>query len=298
MNTIKRIGRALLLPHIAIMLLLVPIAAACLIGAMLTFDPESPPAIAAYVLAAYTLTVWCFRIPTIIRFCQHFKAENPYARRWFGDVHLRTSLTLYGSLIWNTAYALFQLWLGIASKSLWFYSMAAYYIFLAMMRFHLASHTRKYTAGEQMHEELKRYRICGWIFLAMNMTLITMIVFMIYLGRTFEHDPITTIALAAYTFTSFTVAIVNNIRYRKYNSPVYSAAKIISLAAACVSMITLTATMLTTFGDGTTDLTFRRSMLGLVGGAVSLFVVGMAIYMIRQSTEKLKLFNTEVPNEA
>ena len=53
-------------------------------------------------------------------------------------------------------------------------------------------------------------------------------------------------------------------------------------------MLTLTSTMLTTFSDGTMDLSARRLMLGLVGGAVSAVVMTMAVYMIAESNKKLK----------
>ncbi len=292
MEICKKIGRALLLPHMAVMILLVPIATVFLVYSMAVLGTETVPAYVSYVLAAYTLTVWCVRIPSIVRFCKGFKKRNKYAKMWFDDVRLRTTLILYGSLLWNTAYALLQLWLGVYHQSLWFYAMAGYYMFLALMRIFLASHTRRYTAGEKMLEELKKYRFCGWIFLGVNMALTVMIIFMIYRNRSFVYDQITTIALAAYTFTAFTVAIVNIIRYRRYHSPVYSASKAISLAAACVSMITLTSTMLTTFG-GEGDMMFRRLMLSLIGGAASVFIIGMAAYMIKQSSAKIKVLQTE-----
>ena len=111
---------------------------------------------------------------------------------------------------------------------------------------------------------------------------------MVYWNRTFRHHEITTIALAAYTFTAFTVAIINIIKYRKYNSPVYTASKSISLTAAGVSILTLEATMLTTFGDGNMSNLTRKIMLGCTGGVVSVFIIIMAIFMIAQSGKKLK----------
>ncbi len=297
MKAFKKICKALLFPHIVIMIILVPIATVFLVYSMTVLGTESIIAVISYVLAAYTLTIWCCKIPSIIRFFKNFKKENKYAQMWFGDVHFRTSLTLYGSLVWNIAYSLFQLWLGITHSTFWYYSLAGYYICLALMRFSLSSHTRKHLAGEKMYEELKKYRACGWIFLVMNLVLTVMIFFMIYWNRNFEHDQITTIALAAYTFTAFTVAIVNVIKYRKYNSPVYSAAKVISLAAACVSMITLTSAMLTAFG-GAEEAEFRRLMLTLLGSAVAIFITAMAIYMIKQSTKKMKVLKAEDAHES
>ena len=79
-----------------------------------------------------------------------------------------------------------------------------------------------------MLQELKKYRACGIIFLIMNLTLALIIFFMVYWNRTFHHHEITTIALAAYTFTSLTFAIINIFKYRRLGSPVYSASKAIS----------------------------------------------------------------------
>ena len=139
-----------------------------------------------------------------------------------------------------------------------------------------------------MRNELILYRFCGWIFMVMNLALSLIVFFMVYWNRTFRHHEITTIILAAYTFTAFTIAIINMVKYRKYNSPVFSASKAISLASACVSMLILASTMLTTFGDDTMDSITRKIFLGSIGGVVSIFVLVMAICMIRQSSKKLK----------
>ena len=292
----KKLGQALLFPHIAIMIVLVPLSAILLIGSMVFVGTESAIAYISYVLSAYTLTVWCFRIPYFIRFFKAFKNENKYARRLQDDAHLRVNISLYGSLAWNTLYGMLQLWLGFYHHTFWFYSLGAYYVCLAVMRFFLVRHTRKYAPGEKMQTELVKYRACGWIFLIMNLALALIIFFMVYWNRTFEHHMITAIAMAAYTFTAFTVAIVNVVKYRKYNSPVFSASKAISLAAALVSMLTLESTMLTTFSDGTMTATEQKWMLGATGGVISILIVATAIYMIVVGTKKLKELKTEVNN--
>ena len=285
----KKLGKALLFPHIAIMIILIPIATVFLVYSMVFLGTESVIAIISYVLAAYTLTIWCFKIPYLIRFFKTFKNENKYARIWQDDTRLRVNVSLYGTLIYNTAYALLQLGMGFWHHTFWFYSLAGYYISLAVMRFFLVRHTSKHKPGEKMLDELIKYRACGIVFLIMNLALALMIFFMVYRNRTFNHHEITTIALAAYTFTSLTLAIINTVKYRKYNSPVYSASKAISLASACVSMLTLESTMLTTFGDGTMSLTGRRILLGISGGVISVFIIAMAIYMIVNGTKKIKL---------
>lgn len=287
----KKLGKALLFPHIAIMIVLVPLSAILLIGSMVFVGTESAIAYISYVLSAYTLTVWCCKIPYLIKFFKAFKNENKYARRLQDDARLRVNISLYGSFAWNALYGIFQLWLGFYHRTFWFYSLGAYYICLAVMRFFLVRHTRKYAPGEKMQTELVKYRACGWIFLIMNLALTLIIFFMVYFNRTFEQHMITAIAMAAYTFTAFTVAIVNVVKYRKYNSPVFSASKAINFAAACVSMLTLTSTLLTTFSDGTMGQMEQKMMLGSVGVAVSMVIVVMAMYMIVTGTKKFKQSN-------
>lgn len=287
MDRLKKIGKSLLFPHIVIMIILLPIAIALLVYSMMFLSSETPIAIASYALSAYTLVIWCVRIPQLITAIKTLKKENKYIKNWVGDVRLRMNVSLYGSFIWNVAYAVFQLCLGLYHSSFWYYSMAAYYIFLAAMRFHLSRHTRKYETGEKLREEFVRYRNCGIVFLVMNLALSLLIFFMVYWNRTVIHHEITTIAMATYTFTTFILAIINLVKYRKYNSPVYSASKIISLVAACVSMLTLTSTMLTTFGEADSIL-FRKTMLGALGSVISLFTITIAIYMIIRANRSLK----------
>ena len=290
----KKLGKALLFPHIAIMILLVPLATVLLVGSMVFVGTKSVIAYISYVLAAYTLTVWCMKIPKIIRWLKRFKIENRYARKWQDDTRLRVNVSLCTSLGWNTLYGVFQLWLGFYHHTFWFYSLGAYYICLGIMRFFLVRHTSRYAPGERMRSELVKYRACGWVFLVMNLALSLIVFFMVYWNRTFRHHMITTIAMAAYTFVAFAFAIVNVVKYRKYNSPAFSASKAISLASALVSMLTLESTMLTTFSDGTMTALGEKWMLGATGGAISAAIVAMAVYMIAVGTKKLKQLQKEV----
>lgn len=284
----KNFVKAILFPHIAVLIALLPVGIGSLVYAMLFWDSTDPIRIVTYVISFYALTVWCLRFPAIIRFCKSFKSENKYAKRWLEDVHLRVKVTLIGNVLWNTAYALFQLGLGISHKSAWFYSLAGYYFSLAIMRFFLMRHTIHHQPGAKMRTELLRYRLCGWIFLIMNLALSGIMLYMIHENRMVRHHEITTITMAAYTFTSLTMSIINTVRYRKYNSPVFSASKIISLTSACVSMLTLESTMLATFSTEQMPIETQILFLALTGAAVSAFIITMAIYMIVKANRTIK----------
>lgn len=284
----KKIGLALLFPHIAIMIILVPVSVSLLVYSMVFVGEESVLAVISYVLSAYTLTVWCFKIPYLIKFFKNFKENNKYLRIWREDEQLRIKIPLYGTFAFNTAYAMMQLCLGLYHRTFWYCSLAFYYLSLAVMRFFLVRHTRKFKEAREILTEYKKYRACGIVFLIMNLFLALIIFFMVYRGRTFNHHEITTIAMAAYTFTSLTFAIINVIKYNKRNNPIYSASKAISLASAAVSILTLEATMLTTFGKETMDNFTRQLFLALSGAGVSAFIIAMAVYMIIKANKNIK----------
>lgn len=288
MPKLKKLLKRILMPHGAVLLLLALLSAFLLPYSFLAFGSDSLVSYVVYALSAYTLTAACFRAPSLIRYFKGLRDSNRYVNRLTGDTRLRVKLSLYGSLGINTAYALLQLGLGIRHRSYWFYSFAVYYAMLVLMRFLLLRDVKgKRPDEEDTVSELKRYRFCGAVLLLMNTALTSIVFFITYRGYTFEHSEITTIAMAAYTFTSFSMATVNLIKYKKYRSPLYSAAKTVNLVAASVSMLTLETTMLSTFGADS-DYGFRQLMTGITGITVCLFILCISVYMIYNATNKLR----------
>ena len=289
MNFIKKI----LFPHVAVILVLFPISMVLMICSLIYIGSMKIISIISYVLAFYSLMIVCLRIPSIINWFKNTKVNNKYFKKIINDTHFRVNFSLYSSLIWNMAYALFQLCLGFYHMSFWFYSMATYYLLLAVMRFYLVRHTTKYKAGEIMKVELKKYHLCGWFLLFINIAVSIIIFYITYFGRTFYHHEITTITLAAYTFFTFTFSIINFIKYRKFNSPVYLGAKAISLVAACVSMVTLTTTMLTTFGSNDV-IEFKKIILTIEGSFVALFIIAISLLIIIKTKKQLKQIKEKI----
>ena len=290
---LKKILKTVLFPHVAVLWGLLPVCGVFLGFSVRVCGARSVMAAVSYAAAFYTLAVWCLRVPALVRAWRHFSRTNAHAVRWREDTHFRMRVLLYGNFIWNGSYAALHLGMGIWHRSFWFLSLAAYYFCLALMRFFLLRHANRYESGKEMEKELRRYRGCGILLLVMNLALALMVFFMVYWNRSFVHHEITTIALAAYTFTAFALAIYNLIKYRKHHSPVYSASKIISFASACVSMLTLESGMLSTFGGDGMGMLEKRIMLAVTGGVVCAVVIAMASYMIVQSTHALRLGNAE-----
>lgn len=284
----KKIGKALLFPHPLVVALMLPLALCLMLCGVQRYGSSAPVTIAAYALSFYGLVLVCVRVPAIIRRVQQFRRENKYYLRYQSDVQLRINISLYSAFAFNAVYAVFQFCLGLWHQSAWFYAMAGYYLLLALMRLTLVRHTHHHAAGEDSAMEWRKYRLCGWLLLGMNLVLAIFTLYFVYRIRVFRHHEITTIAMAAYTFTALTMAIINVIRYQKYGSPAYSAAKDIALVSATVSMLTLENALLTTFGKADGEL-FRQIILRISGAAVILIVQGIALYMIVNAHRKLKI---------
>lgn len=293
----KKMGKAVLFPPVFAVFLLIPFSVGALAYAMVFLEENDWMRIGAYVISFYSLLIVCARVPMIVVFCKSIKKNNPYIRRWLKDVQLRTKITLTGNVLWNCGYALLQSGIGIYHHSIWFYSLAGYYFLLTIMRLFLLLHTFRYQFGEERRTEWRWYRNCGWIFLLMNLALSGMMVYMVKGNRIVHHSEITTITMATYTFISFAIAVRNTVVYKKYDSPVLSVSKIISLATACVSVMTLENTMLYTFRTESMILEKQRVLQALTGAAVALFIVIMAIHMIRKADQEIRYMEENIDEE-
>lgn len=289
MERFKRILNRFLFPGIAVVLISVPVAAALLIHTFLYEQEYSPIAYVSYALSAYSLTIVC---AYIIRMPKgRFKAalhRNKYVHRYLTDVSFKTHVSLYLSLGINLLFAAMKLFYGVYYSSIWFGTLAVYYITLAIMHFLLLRHVNRNSIGKDVVSELKHYRLCGAILLLMNIALSGVVILVVRKNEGFNYAGYLIYVVAMYAFYSIIMAIIDVVKYRRYKSPVMSAAKAIKLATALVSMLSLETAMLMQFDTGKNPPLFRRVMTASTGGCVCLIVLVMAVFMIVSSTKKLK----------
>lgn len=286
MNRGRKMLRKLLFPHPALVVLTAAAAAAALTWAFLDGAEGSPGVYGAYTLSAYGLTLMCVRVPALVRGVRQLVREEPRIRRCMDDAGLRTRMALIPSVAANGGYALLQLGLGILNRSVWYYALSAYYGLLLLMRCTLLLKMGRSGLGKDLRGEYRLFLGCGGVLTVMNAALAVIVSYMVWQNRGFTHHPITTIAMAAYTFYTLTMAVINVVRCRRYNSPVLSASKAVSLAAALVSILSLETAMLNAFGSGD-DRAFRQVMLGASGGVVCLAVLAMGLYMMVRAAKEL-----------
>ena len=125
--------------------------------------------------------------------------------------------------------------------------------------------------------------------LVMNQALTAIVVIVVKQNKGFEYAGFLIYAMALYAFYAVITSVINVVKFRKYGSPIMSAAKAINLTAALVSMLSLETAMLAQFGED--DVRFRLIMTSATGAGVCTIVLGMAIFMIAKSTKALKNIN-------
>lgn len=292
----KMIKKLFCLPPVLTLLISIP-SYGLVIYALAGENVNPAVAYVSYFLSAYALIITVTGITGVVRFVRQGIDKHPLVRkaldvplvgRFLKEDLFRAEAALYQGFFINFLYAGIKMFAGIFYRSAWFATLAVYYILLAIMRASLLHFVRAHgSAGENRHGGLRRYRLCGIILLFMNIALAGMVILVVHENSGFEYPGVLIYVMALYAFYAVITAVRNVIKFRRYGSPVMSAAKAINLTAALVSMLSLETAMLTQFGAAD-DPMFRRIMTASTGAGISMLVLGMAVYMIVWSTRQLK----------
>ena len=197
--------------------------------------------------------------------------------RLITDTRFRIKLFLSISFCFNILYSVFLLAVSFVYSSKWFFVMSVYYGLLFVARIFVFVQIKP---QKETRLEIKTMRSCGYFLLLINVTVATMM-FVLMRSSNAKYNQIVVIALATYTFCSLTTAIINSVKYLKRKRYVYSSAKLISLTSASISMVTLTNTMLATFGEENELL--RIIILPILCSVVCAFIIVSAVLMIRKA---------------
>lgn len=284
---IKSICLRLLHPGPGWLAALVVLAAGGLIYIFANGLEETPLSYGVYVFSAYTLTAVLCCLPGWLKYGKQKVYANRLSGRLLQDIPFRVKISLYTSLGINLLYALGKLAAGIAYASVWFAAVALYYMVLAVMRFVLLRHMRG--ENRDICRELRQYRFCGVLLILLSVVLAFMVFQMIWSGEGYAYPGYLIYAMAAYAFYCLIMAVINVVRFRRFNSPALSAAKVVNFAAALVSMFSLQTAMLAAFGSAQEEA-FRLMMNILTGSGVCAAIFGVAVYMVVHASRQMQKF--------
>lgn len=263
---------------------------------VLAMKIEGFTAYVSYGLSAYAMVITATGVIRLVQVMRGGIDQHPFVKklqshplggRYIADAAFRAEVSLYPSLVINMLYAAAKMVSGILYGSVWFISLAVYYILLAVMRFLLLTSTRKKHGKTDQITEFRRYRTCGILLAFMDFTLSGIVLFIVRQDGGYDYPGVLIYVMAMYAFYAVITAVIHIIKFRKHGSPILSAAKAINLTAALVSMLALETAMLNQFGSSDDPL-FRRIMTAATGAVVCGFVLAMAIYMIVHAARQIK----------
>lgn len=293
----KTLCKKLLFPPAWLIIILTVISTIALVAVFINEWELSPIAYVIYVVSFYALTVVCIAcwnvFPGYYRVLNGKLHENKYADKYMTDVAFKTHVGLYRSLIINLIYVLVNAISAIFYKTYWFGIFAVYYGIIAVMRFLLVRYVKENPIGKNHLGELKRARLCAGILLLVNLSLSATVLMMVYFDRGFSYQGFLIYVIALYTFYVTTAAIIDMVKYRKYKSPVMSITKVIKMASALFSMLFLETAMFAQFGADTSPET-KQIMIMATGAGICIAVVGMAGYMIVQTSKEIRRSKKEL----
>jgi len=283
--------KKLLFPPAWLMILLTLISAAGLVVVFAKGWETAVIAYAIYVVSFYTLTVvtvFCVLVlPKQYGKLKEKLLANPFANRYATDKLFRTKVSLNLSLGINLLYVAIHILSWYLYRSWWFVCLAVYYVIMSVMRFLLVRYVRLNRLGADRRRELQRALACSYIMLLLNFFLTGAVMMVVYQNRGYEYHGILIYVMALYTFYMTVHAIIELVKNRRFESPVMATAKVISLAAALVSMLNLETAMFAEFGADMAKA-HQQLMIMLTGGGIAVTVITLAVLMICRCTKEMK----------
>lgn len=258
-----------------------PVVFAALIYIFLTGQNNSTPAYVIYGMSAYCLTVLVLPLPRLIRNAKVSVMRRingmAFGGRYVNDLAFRGSVSIYRGMTVNFLYVLFRIVVGIRYASVWFISMAVYYLVLGVLRLSLIlSYRQKVNINE-----LRCYRRTAWLIFLLNIPMGGMITLMVLTNSGYSYPGYVIYLSAMYTFYTMVTSVINLVRFRRLGSPILSAAKVLNFIAALMSILGLQTAMIAQFSVESDS--FRKTMNAITGGVIWLCVILIAVYMLRRS---------------
>ncbi len=275
--------KKLLHPPKWVLFLVPPVVFAALIYIFLIGQKNSALSYPIYGLSAYCLTILILPLPKLMRntkVCVMQRiSDTEFGGKYVNDLAFRGNISIYQGMTANFLYVLFRIIVGIRYASVWFISMAVYYLVLAVLRLSLILNYRHKSKAI----ELRGYRRTAWLLFLLNLPMGGMILLMVLTNSGYSYPGYVIYLSAMYTFYTMVTSVINLVRFRRLGSPILSAAKVLNFIAALMSILGLQTAMIAEFstdGDG-----FRKMMNAITGGAIWLSVILTAVYMLCRSSK-------------
>lgn len=224
-------------------------------------------------------------------------SRNRLGKAFLEEYGFRTLLFAFLSLIFSVAFAVFNGVFAVLEHSVWYGSLAAYYVMLILFRSGImiadrACKKRLSDCDKLLTAQNKIHLASGAFLVVTEIAMAAAITQMVIFTPIVNRGKIMAIANAVYAFTKITTAVFNLIKAKRFADPVSQSLRCLNFADACMSMVSLTVVLLTTFGESNED-SFLLAMKACVGFAACVIILALATYIIITSAKKLRNTDNE-----
>ena len=214
-------------------------------------------------------------------FLRQLYLHNYYLQQLKKYHHFTRLFTLSFSIVINLAYVAFTFGLGIFNLSIWFTTLAVYYLVLVISRFYIAVHLAQ--DPDHGHHNLRGYQIISYLILLIIPAFIGLIVLTLSHQTPPRVSEVQTITLATYTFYNIGSSIMRYRRSWRERNAILMADANLALIISLLSIFTLQTIMLKTY---TATHDFYQDMTIIVGIAMLAIVIivwaSMQWYLYKQ----------------
>ena len=246
-------------------------------------------------MSAYSLTIWLAALPRLIKKMKtaimtsrimRKVSKSKITGRYLNDLAFRGSVSIYQGVAVIVFYVVFRIVAGIRYASVWFISMAVYYLVLGCLRAYLIVCYRR----RDPELEHRCYHTTAWLLFLLNVPMGGMIVLMVRTDSGFSYPGYIIYLSALCTFYTMVTSIQNLVKFRKLGSPILSAAKVLNFIAAMMSILGLQTAMISRFSEN--GESYRKMMNAITGGFVYGIVILIAVIMLlcsRRTRKKVEM---------
>lgn len=247
------------------------------------------------IMLTYSLYLLVIIIPNIKRRIIRQMEKYSFTYLMLRNYGFKTVIFSIVSFVMSIIFSLFNGYMGIMNRSIWYGALSAYYIALALLRggilaYHKGKIGKRRDRFKDELDKAKVYRNSGIVLLILNVALSTAIAQMIFASAHFSYVGLTIFAYSAYAFYKITMSIVNLIKAHRESNLAILAIRNVNLTDATVSILALQTALLITFNQGKIDISLMNTITGIV---VSAFSIGLGIYMIVSANKKIKEIQKE-----
>lgn len=261
--------------------------------------------VVGYVCYGLSATMLGYSIYTIVIYAPVLKKRilellqrNKITANMLDNYGYKTFVFSILSALTTLLFVITNLISAIKYRLIWYSAISVYYFILMVFRGGIllwdARNKRIYGADSVEYKDRKWiiYRSGGIILLFLELAMMVAVTEMMLSRRPMQTGEIMAIVNAAYTFYKVGMAIYHIVKARQYDDPISQSLRNVNFADACMSGVSLTVFMLSTFGGADSLIYIKAS----VGFFVCASIIVLAIVMITKGQKQITRIKGEKIN--